>query len=329
MKRGFRFGCGNEEEVVSSKCKLNMEHVKKIGEIIGAPWVLDEEENETVQMCEEKAMDGMEAHHTQQSWDELFDMEAVSRIFEEDIDIVNEVQRHIKNGSDMALLSKDIAKEMDDAYSVIDEAPQSNIHAEVKSTCYRDDSDSEIFRGQRIKFTGKGLKLKECEHMIVCNLEFEGGRGPDVDAIQIKCNSNHIWIDHCSLQDYDDGLIDIIEKAQILPFPCHDLYFSVVGCGAEGFQKLFFGKEEIAIPVLSTIEAACATHPTADVFINFASFRRKSLFATSISTFVERPSYNHWLVDSSFLKIGVLGREINTDLKTLRVLKHVSLLKKA
>ncbi|GKG24179.1 hypothetical protein Tco_0392215, partial [Tanacetum coccineum] len=46
----------------------------------------------------------------------------------------------------------------------------------------------------------------------------------------------------------------------------------------EGFQKLLFGKEEIgkeeiALPVLSTIEPACATHPTADVFINFASFR--------------------------------------------------------
>ncbi|GKE40745.1 lysine-specific demethylase JMJ706-like protein isoform X2, partial [Tanacetum coccineum] len=116
--------------------------------------------------------------------DELFDMEAVSRIYEEDIDIVNEVQRQFKNGSDMALLStlyplakedgynphcdidfeegcnlkhsvpeilvthddnscKDIAKEMDEASSVIDEAPQSNIHADVKSTCYSDDSDSE------------------------------------------------------------------------------------------------------------------------------------------------------------------------------------------
>ncbi|GJR83198.1 hypothetical protein Tco_0153983 [Tanacetum coccineum] len=51
------------------------------------------------------------------------------------------------------LSSKDIAKEMDEAYSMIDEAPQSNIHVEVKR---------------------KGLKLKECEHVIVCNLEFEG-----------------------------------------------------------------------------------------------------------------------------------------------------------
>ncbi|GJZ28757.1 ATP-citrate synthase beta chain protein 2 [Tanacetum coccineum] len=47
----------------------------------------------------------------------------------------------------------------------------------------------------------------------------------------------------------------------------------IINSGAEGFQKLFFGQEEIAIPIHSTIEAACAAHPTADVFINFASFR--------------------------------------------------------
>ncbi|GAB2300519.1 hypothetical protein Dimus_034561 [Dionaea muscipula] len=64
-------------------------------------------------------------------------------------------------------------------------------------------------RGQRIKLTGKGLRLKECEHVIICNLEFEGGRGHDVDAIQIKPNSKHIWIDRCTLKDYSDGLLDI------------------------------------------------------------------------------------------------------------------------
>ncbi|MED6136868.1 hypothetical protein PIB30_059821 [Stylosanthes scabra] len=68
-------------------------------------------------------------------------------------------------------------------------------------------------RGQRIKLTGKGLRLKECEHIIVCNLEFEGGRGHDVDGIQIKPNSRHIWIDRCSLRDYDDGLIDITRQS--------------------------------------------------------------------------------------------------------------------
>lgn len=77
-------------------------------------------------------------------------------------------------------------------------------------------------RGQRIKLKGKGLRLKECEHVIVCNLEFEGGRGPDVDGIQIKPNSKHIWIDRCSLRDYDDGLIDITRgSTDITISRCH------------------------------------------------------------------------------------------------------------
>ncbi|KAL8130233.1 hypothetical protein V2J09_019388 [Rumex salicifolius] len=45
------------------------------------------------------------------------------------------------------------------------------------------------------------------------------------------------------------------------------------GSDSDGFQKLFFGQEEIAIPVHPTVERACAAHPTADVFINFASYR--------------------------------------------------------
>ncbi|KAK4380118.1 hypothetical protein RND71_001980 [Anisodus tanguticus] len=55
----------------------------------------------------------------------------------------------------------------------------------------------------------------------------------------------------------------------------------IINPGSEGFQKLFFGQEEIAIPVHSTIKSACAAHPTADVFINFASFR--SAAASSMS----------------------------------------------
>jgi len=55
----------------------------------------------------------------------------------------------------------------------------------------------------------------------------------------------------------------------------------IVNPGSEGFQKLFFGQEEIAIPVHSAIEAACKAHPTADVFINFASFR--SAYASSMT----------------------------------------------
>ncbi|KAM1484138.1 hypothetical protein ACFXTO_036233 [Malus domestica] len=48
----------------------------------------------------------------------------------------------------------------------------------------------------------------------------------------------------------------------------------IINPGSEGFQKLFFGQDEVAIPVHSNIEASCAAHPTADVLINFASYRR-------------------------------------------------------
>ncbi|GFQ03590.1 probable pectate lyase 4 [Phtheirospermum japonicum] len=51
---------------------------------------------------------------------------------------------------------------------------------------------------------------------------FEGGRGHDVDRIQIKLNSGHIWIDHFSLSDYDNGLIDITRgSTDITISRCH------------------------------------------------------------------------------------------------------------
>ncbi|GJM97119.1 hypothetical protein PR202_ga14021 [Eleusine coracana subsp. coracana] len=79
-------------------------------------------------------------------------------------------------------------------------------------------------RGQRVVLTGKGLQLKECHHVIVCNLLFEGGRGHDVDGIQIKPNSTNIWIDRCTLADYDDGLIDITRQStDITVSRCHFL----------------------------------------------------------------------------------------------------------
>ncbi|KAG6430452.1 hypothetical protein SASPL_108520 [Salvia splendens] len=77
-------------------------------------------------------------------------------------------------------------------------------------------------RGQKIKLTGKGLRLKECEHVIICNLLIQGGVGDDADAIQIKPNSKHIWIDRCSLSDFCDGLIDISrQRTDITISRCH------------------------------------------------------------------------------------------------------------
>ena len=43
-----------------------------------------------------------------------------------------------------------------------------------------------------------------------------------------------------------------------------------------GFQKVFFGREEVAIPVQGSVQDAVKAHPRADVFINFASFRRRA-----------------------------------------------------
>eukprot|EP00899_Mesostigma_viride_P016394 jgi/Mesvir1/24756/Mv22014-RA.1 len=48
---------------------------------------------------------------------------------------------------------------------------------------------------------------------------------------------------------------------------------AIISPGEDGFQKIFFGQEEIAIPVYPSTAAAVKAHPRADVFINFASFR--------------------------------------------------------
>eukprot|EP01018_Ginkgo_biloba_P027567 Gb_16144 [translate_table: standard] len=67
-----------------------------------------------------------------------------------------------------------------------------------------------------------------------------------------------------------------IQRMLDFDFVCGRETPSVVGIinpGSEGFQKHFFGQKEVAIPQHSSIEAACKAHPTADVFINFASFR--------------------------------------------------------
>ena len=47
-----------------------------------------------------------------------------------------------------------------------------------------------------------------------------------------------------------------------------------------GVHKVFFGKDEILVPMYKTIQEACAAHPKADVLVNFASFR--SAFASSM-----------------------------------------------
>ncbi|GAQ90472.1 ATP-citrate lyase B [Klebsormidium nitens] len=74
-----------------------------------------------------------------------------------------------------------------------------------------------------------------------------------------------------------------VQRMLDFDFLCGRITPSVAGVinpGSDGFQKLFFGQEEIAIPVHGSIPSACKAHPKADVLINFASFR--SAFASSM-----------------------------------------------
>jgi ATP citrate (pro-S)-lyase len=52
------------------------------------------------------------------------------------------------------------------------------------------------------------------------------------------------------------------------------------GAHAGGFQKLFFGREEVAIPQYGSTAEAVQAHPRADIFINFSSYR--SAFESSL-----------------------------------------------
>jgi len=66
----------------------------------------------------------------------------------------------------------------------------------------------------------------------------------------------------------------------------------IVNEGKSGMHTVFFGKEEIRIPIYPTIEKACEACNTADVFINFASFRsayrttKEALAKDSLKTIV-------------------------------------------
>lgn len=77
-------------------------------------------------------------------------------------------------------------------------------------------------RGRRVRLFGKGLQLRECEHVIVCCLEIQGGRGHDADAVQIKPRARHVWVDRCSLRDCADGLVDVTNgSTDVTVSRCH------------------------------------------------------------------------------------------------------------
>jgi pectate lyase len=69
-------------------------------------------------------------------------------------------------------------------------------------------------RGAEIRISGQGLSLTGVSNVILANLIFENGdRGPDDDAVHISDGTRNVWIDHCSLSSWGDGLIDITRGA--------------------------------------------------------------------------------------------------------------------
>ncbi len=62
---------------------------------------------------------------------------------------------------------------------------------------------------------------------------------------------------------------------------------AVINENREGYHKVFWGSDEILLPMYRSISEACRRHPKADVLINFASFR--SAYRTSMET-LDQPS---------------------------------------
>lgn len=64
-------------------------------------------------------------------------------------------------------------------------------------------------RGHYIRIYNGGMVVNNNSNVIITNLIFkEGPSGDDKDAIQVK-GGDKIWIHHCSLSNYNDGLIDL------------------------------------------------------------------------------------------------------------------------
>ena len=64
-------------------------------------------------------------------------------------------------------------------------------------------------RDRAVEITGAGLQVLNQSNVIITNLSFHsGGDWDDNDAIQIR-GGHDIWVHHCTLSSYADGLIDL------------------------------------------------------------------------------------------------------------------------
>lgn len=68
-------------------------------------------------------------------------------------------------------------------------------------------------RGRKVRLKSYGLRLYKVKNVIIENLQFEDGAGDNEDAIQIIEGTQHVVVDHCSLTNFTDGLLDITRHA--------------------------------------------------------------------------------------------------------------------
>ncbi len=61
-------------------------------------------------------------------------------------------------------------------------------------------------RGAKVTITGRGLVIDGQSNVIVENLIFADGED---DAVHVVNGAHDLWIDHCSLSSWSDGLIDV------------------------------------------------------------------------------------------------------------------------
>jgi pectate lyase len=85
-------------------------------------------------------------------------------------------------------------------------------------------------RGKTITLRDYGITIGSMSsNVVIENMNFIGNmQGSNNDAIQIADGAHTIWIDHCSLSNYGDGLIDVTHAATDVTiswslFSMHDL----------------------------------------------------------------------------------------------------------
>lgn len=70
------------------------------------------------------------------------------------------------------------------------------------------------------KFINGGFEFYDDHNVIIRNVTFDAGNIDD--ALKINKNSHHIWIDHVTMSDYEDGLLDITRGSSHITISwCH------------------------------------------------------------------------------------------------------------